>query len=175
MPVICTWCCVFPACYSISAEPPYWRWVSPGVPLHTLHSLKYIYLLKCILNSSHYKFILLVLFYWKKSGTFSTDTNNPRANDKELSGKIYIIVTEFGIYLYWKCWCWFLGWLVDTTGTYTATFFLSGFALISSALLLCTITVVRHCQRIQRNSLSKVPTPETCEAKQAEFYTAKIL
>ncbi|KAG7325236.1 hypothetical protein KOW79_011552 [Hemibagrus wyckioides] len=67
------------------------------------------------------------------------------------------------------------GWLVDTTGTYTATFFLSGFALISSALLLCTITVVRHCQRIQRNSLSKVATPETCEAKQAEFYTAKIL
>ncbi|XP_053541095.1 monocarboxylate transporter 12-B isoform X1 [Ictalurus punctatus] len=67
------------------------------------------------------------------------------------------------------------GWLVDTTGTYTATFFLSGFALISSALLLCILTMVRHCQRIQKNSLSKVSTSEACETKQVEFYTAKVL
>ncbi|XP_017541810.1 monocarboxylate transporter 12-B [Pygocentrus nattereri] len=65
------------------------------------------------------------------------------------------------------------GWLVDTTGTYTATFFLSGFALISSALLLCTVTVIRHCQRIQRNRQSNKTTLEQCEAQQADFYTTK--
>lgn len=39
------------------------------------------------------------------------------------------------------------GWLVDTTGTYTATFFLSGFALISSSLVLATATGLRRCHR----------------------------
>ncbi|XP_067100844.1 monocarboxylate transporter 12-B [Osmerus mordax] len=39
------------------------------------------------------------------------------------------------------------GWLVDTTGTYTATFFLSGFALISSSLVLATVTGIRHCRK----------------------------
>ncbi|XP_059386692.1 monocarboxylate transporter 12-B-like isoform X1 [Carassius carassius] len=50
------------------------------------------------------------------------------------------------------------GWLVDTTGTYTATFFLSGFALISSSLLLFSVTVIRRCKKNQKNSLSKDPT-----------------
>ncbi|XP_030629744.1 monocarboxylate transporter 12-B [Chanos chanos] len=49
------------------------------------------------------------------------------------------------------------GWLVDTTGTYTATFFLSGFALISSALLLFTVTMIRHCQKMKKDMQTKVP------------------
>uniref|UniRef100_A0A8C8GJ92 Monocarboxylate transporter 12 n=1 Tax=Oncorhynchus tshawytscha TaxID=74940 RepID=A0A8C8GJ92_ONCTS len=43
------------------------------------------------------------------------------------------------------------GWLVDTTGTYTATFFLSGFALISSSLVISTVTGIRHCRRTQKH------------------------
>ncbi|XP_063077396.1 monocarboxylate transporter 12-B [Engraulis encrasicolus] len=43
------------------------------------------------------------------------------------------------------------GWLVDTTGTYTATFFLSGFSLIGSSLLLCTVALIRRCHRCHRD------------------------
>ncbi|XP_071369604.1 monocarboxylate transporter 12-B-like [Centroberyx affinis] len=39
------------------------------------------------------------------------------------------------------------GWLVDVTGSYTATFFLSGAALLSSALLLSTVAGIRSCRR----------------------------
>lgn len=66
------------------------------------------------------------------------------------------------------------GWLVDTTGTYTATFFLSGFALISSSLLLFSVAIIRHCQRNQKkNSLSKIPKLVSCEGKQMDYYTPK--
>ncbi|KAI7797215.1 monocarboxylate transporter 12-B, partial [Triplophysa rosa] len=65
------------------------------------------------------------------------------------------------------------GWLVDTTGTYTATFFLSGFAMISSSLLLFTAAIVRHCQRKQKNGLSKEPQLESCDGKQVDYYTSK--
>ncbi|XP_066522379.1 monocarboxylate transporter 12-B [Hoplias malabaricus] len=62
------------------------------------------------------------------------------------------------------------GWLVDTTGNYTATFFLSGFAMISSALLLCTVTIIRHCQRIQKTRQNRKYTLEACKA---DFYNTK--
>ncbi|CAJ1081327.1 monocarboxylate transporter 12-B [Xyrichtys novacula] len=39
------------------------------------------------------------------------------------------------------------GWLVDVTGSYTATFFLSGAALLASALALSTVAGIRHCHR----------------------------
>uniref|UniRef100_UPI003AAFA220 monocarboxylate transporter 12-B-like n=1 Tax=Centroberyx gerrardi TaxID=166262 RepID=UPI003AAFA220 len=39
------------------------------------------------------------------------------------------------------------GWLVDVTGSYTATFFLSGAALLSSALVLSTVAGIRRCRR----------------------------
>ncbi|XP_056627120.1 monocarboxylate transporter 12-B [Triplophysa dalaica] len=65
------------------------------------------------------------------------------------------------------------GWLVDTTGTYTATFFLSGFAMISSSLLLFTAAIVRHYQRKEKNCLSKDPQLESCEDKQVDYYTSK--
>ncbi|XP_059180858.1 monocarboxylate transporter 12-B [Centropristis striata] len=39
------------------------------------------------------------------------------------------------------------GWLVDVTGSYTATFFLSGSALLASALVLSAIAGIRRCRR----------------------------
>ncbi|XP_047465928.1 monocarboxylate transporter 12-B-like [Mugil cephalus] len=36
------------------------------------------------------------------------------------------------------------GWLVDVTGSYTATFFLSGAALLASAVVLAAVTGIRH-------------------------------
>lgn len=39
------------------------------------------------------------------------------------------------------------GWLVDITGSYTATFFLSGTALLASSLVLFTAAVIRRCHR----------------------------
>ncbi|XP_072228974.1 monocarboxylate transporter 12-B-like [Leuresthes tenuis] len=39
------------------------------------------------------------------------------------------------------------GWLVDVTGSYTATFFLSGAALLASALVLTTVAVICRCRR----------------------------
>lgn len=38
------------------------------------------------------------------------------------------------------------GWLVDVTGSYTATFFLSGAALLASAVILSAVTGIRHCR-----------------------------
>lgn len=65
------------------------------------------------------------------------------------------------------------GWLVDTTGTYTATFFLSGFALISSSLLLFVAFIIRHCQRKQKNYPSEDPKLESCEGNQVDYYSSK--
>ncbi|XP_076856326.1 monocarboxylate transporter 12-B isoform X1 [Brachyhypopomus gauderio] len=62
------------------------------------------------------------------------------------------------------------GWLVDTTGTYTATFLLSGFALLSSALLLATVTAVRHCRGIQRRRQAQDCIHEQGEAQQTDFF-----
>ncbi|XP_034413991.1 monocarboxylate transporter 12-B [Cyclopterus lumpus] len=39
------------------------------------------------------------------------------------------------------------GWLVDLTGSYTATFFLSGVSLLSSAVVIAAITGIRRCRR----------------------------
>ncbi|XP_070707835.1 monocarboxylate transporter 12-B [Pempheris klunzingeri] len=39
------------------------------------------------------------------------------------------------------------GWLVDVTRSYTATFFLSGAALLASSLILFTVAGVRRCRR----------------------------
>ncbi|XP_041818833.1 monocarboxylate transporter 12-B-like [Chelmon rostratus] len=39
------------------------------------------------------------------------------------------------------------GWLVDVTGSYTATFFLSGAAMLASSLVLATVAGIRYCRR----------------------------
>ncbi|TMS01436.1 monocarboxylate transporter 12-B [Larimichthys crocea] len=39
------------------------------------------------------------------------------------------------------------GWMVDLTGSYTATFFLSGAAMLASSLVLSIVAVIRHCRR----------------------------
>ncbi|XP_035468114.1 monocarboxylate transporter 12-B isoform X3 [Scophthalmus maximus] len=39
------------------------------------------------------------------------------------------------------------GWLVDITGSYTATFYLSGAALLASSLILSTVAGIRRCRR----------------------------
>ncbi|CAB1338074.1 unnamed protein product [Coregonus sp. 'balchen'] len=65
------------------------------------------------------------------------------------------------------------GWLVDTTGTYTATFFLSGFALISSSLVISTVTGIRHCRRTQKhrkNNKDTDPKQEPCPGSRSDFY-----
>ncbi|XP_034050629.1 monocarboxylate transporter 12-B-like [Thalassophryne amazonica] len=40
------------------------------------------------------------------------------------------------------------GWLVDVTGSYTATFFLSGATLLASALILFTVIAIRRCHSV---------------------------
>lgn len=47
------------------------------------------------------------------------------------------------------------GWLVDFTGSYTATFFLSGAAMLISALVLIVVTIVRRCYQPLHFSLAK--------------------
>nr|XP_046224630.1 monocarboxylate transporter 12-B-like isoform X2 [Oncorhynchus gorbuscha] len=64
------------------------------------------------------------------------------------------------------------GWLVDTTGTYTATFFLSGFALISSSLVISTVTGIRHCRRTQKYRNKNKNTDPKQEPCRSDFYTA---
>ncbi|XP_034050627.1 monocarboxylate transporter 12-B-like [Thalassophryne amazonica] len=50
------------------------------------------------------------------------------------------------------------GWLVDVTGSYTATFFLSGAALLASALILFTVTAIRRCHRVNLKPQSPPPS-----------------
>ncbi|XP_023862517.1 monocarboxylate transporter 12-B-like isoform X1 [Salvelinus sp. IW2-2015] len=64
------------------------------------------------------------------------------------------------------------GWLVDTTGTYTATFFLSGFALISSSLVISTVTGIRHCRRTQKHRNKNKNTDPKQDPCRSDFYTA---
>ncbi|XP_034535110.1 monocarboxylate transporter 12-B-like, partial [Notolabrus celidotus] len=53
------------------------------------------------------------------------------------------------------------GWLVDVTGSYTATFFLSGTALLVSALVLAIVAGIRYCSRRQKfTAISKDTKPE---------------
>lgn len=42
--------------------------------------------------------------------------------------------------------CLSAGWLVDVTGSYTATFLLSGIAMLASALALSLLTAIRRCR-----------------------------
>ncbi|KAM9336304.1 monocarboxylate transporter 12-B-like [Symphorus nematophorus] len=48
----------------------------------------------------------------------------------------------------------FGGWLVDITGSYTTTFFLSGAAMVASSLVLTTVAGIRHCRR-QANAITE--------------------
>lgn len=44
------------------------------------------------------------------------------------------------------------GWLVDMTGNYKATFFLSGASFMFSSVVLTVGMLVRYCQRSKSNS-----------------------
>lgn len=51
--------------------------------------------------------------------------------------------------------CLSAGWLVDITGSYTATFLLSGIAMLASALALSLLAAIRRCRvAIHRRSNS---------------------
>lgn len=47
------------------------------------------------------------------------------------------------------------GWLVDVTGSYAAMFFLSGGAMLASALTLAIIVGIRHCRRVKLSKEAK--------------------
>ncbi|XP_037535998.1 monocarboxylate transporter 12-B-like [Nematolebias whitei] len=49
------------------------------------------------------------------------------------------------------------GWLVDVTGNYTASFFLSGTALLASALIVSIVTGIRLCRRRLRSRHKPLP------------------
>ncbi|KAM6951598.1 LOW QUALITY PROTEIN: monocarboxylate transporter 12-B-like [Aplochiton taeniatus] len=61
------------------------------------------------------------------------------------------------------------GWLVDSSGSYTSTFFLSGFALIASSLVLALAAGIRCCRR--QTTSSKEPRP-LVSADQSDCYIA---
>ncbi|KAG9345987.1 hypothetical protein JZ751_007802, partial [Albula glossodonta] len=62
------------------------------------------------------------------------------------------------------------GWLVDQTGSYMATFFLSGFSLISSSLLLSAVTVIRRCQKARAYAAKPDPNLDTCQSTNTDYY-----
>lgn len=58
------------------------------------------------------------------------------------------------------------GWLVDVTGSYTATFFLSGGAILASALTLAIIAGIRHCRHVRGAKEAKHrPLHQACPSK----------
>lgn len=56
------------------------------------------------------------------------------------------------------------GWLVDRTGNYAATFFLSGASFIFSSAVLAAGMLVRHCQRSKLNSAAHLNPSHTAAA-----------
>lgn len=56
------------------------------------------------------------------------------------------------------------GWLVDRTGNYAATFFLSGASFIFSSAVLAAAMLVRHCQRSKLNSAAHLNPSHTAAA-----------
>lgn len=52
------------------------------------------------------------------------------------------------------------GWLVDTTGNYTAAFLLCGFAMLFSSVLLGFARVVKRMKRTQLRFLAKESNPK---------------
>ncbi|TDG97632.1 hypothetical protein EPR50_G00209860 [Perca flavescens] len=64
------------------------------------------------------------------------------------------------------------GWLVDITGSYTSTFFLSGGALLASAAVLSAAAGVRHCRRRRRLAASRDTKPRPlCPSDQSRRFT----
>lgn len=64
------------------------------------------------------------------------------------------------------------GWLVDITGSYTSTFFLSGGALLASAGVLSAAAGVRHCRRRRRLAASRDTKPRPlCPSDQSQRFT----
>lgn len=52
--------------------------------------------------------------------------------------------------------CFSAGWLVDVTGSYTATFLLSGVAMLASAFALSLLAAIRRC-RVAMHQRSRPP------------------
>lgn len=50
--------------------------------------------------------------------------------------------------------CFPTGWLVDTTGSYTASFLLCGFSMIFSSTLLCFARLAKKIKRMHLRSLT---------------------
>ncbi|XP_067370356.1 monocarboxylate transporter 12-B-like isoform X2 [Channa argus] len=57
------------------------------------------------------------------------------------------------------------GWLVDKTGNYTATFYLSGVSFMLSSVVLAAATLVRHCWKSKSNSAGKLGPSPTAAAQ----------
>ncbi|XP_044069586.1 monocarboxylate transporter 12-B-like isoform X2 [Siniperca chuatsi] len=58
------------------------------------------------------------------------------------------------------------GWLVDRTGNYAATFFLSGASFMFSSVVLAAAMLVRHCRRSKSNSAAHLSPNHTAAAAQ---------
>ncbi|XP_042358701.1 monocarboxylate transporter 12-B-like [Plectropomus leopardus] len=58
------------------------------------------------------------------------------------------------------------GWLVDMTGNYEATFFLSGASFMLSSVVLSAALLLRHCQRSKSNSAARICPNQTAAATQ---------
>ncbi|XP_040905874.1 monocarboxylate transporter 12-B-like isoform X2 [Toxotes jaculatrix] len=58
------------------------------------------------------------------------------------------------------------GWLVDRTGNYAATFFLSGASFMFSSMVLVATVLVRHCRRSKSNSAAHLTPSHPAAAAQ---------
>ncbi|XP_067092989.1 monocarboxylate transporter 12-B [Osmerus mordax] len=66
------------------------------------------------------------------------------------------------------------GWLVDTTGDYTAAFLLSGFSLMLSPIILGTVMLIRRCWKTQSYSTSDIDSQFAyLKNSQMELYKVK--